>query len=629
MLVYYPGLHGPFVFDDSPNIVQNDRLHVDTISLEGLRQAAFSSDAGTLKRPLSMLTFWMNYYISGLNPFGYKLTNLIIHLLNGLGIFWLTTLVLRSRELDSADLSPQLRNSLATATAVLWLVHPLNLTAVLYVVQRMTSLAGTFVLLGVICYIIGRNRLARGQRGFSLICGGLVGFGGLAVLSKENGALLPLYMAVVDFTLFGSSALQPATRRKLNAFFAVTVVAPALFAIAFIATHPHWLAAQYATRDFTLAERLMTEARVLCLYLRWIFVPTPSALGLFHDDIAVSTGLLHPFSTLVAAAAVISAGFAAICLRKRYPLFAFATLWYLAGHFMESSFIGLGLVFEHRNYLPMYGPLLAGVYLLYRALGATGKGFGFAVPAVFVLVFAGVTAERAHDWKNITSLSAALVQHHPDSALSNYQAGTTLGSVALRHPDLAPALYPKIKAYLDRSTELAPRSVNGLFDRVLLDATNGRAMDDHVVEELSSRLSTSPLRITIVGAFEALVDWSTKGTIALPKNDVLKLFEAALGNRTINRITKASLLALLSSYYGNVAHDLGEAVSLAIAATETAPSEPVHHLSLARLALQLGNLPLAATELHAVTQNDSLGRFKLQTQHLTKELERAKANVGA
>src|SRR5262245_41606476 len=81
--VYSPGLRGGFIFDDWPNIVQNTRLQADQLDLESVRAAAFSADSGMLKRPVSMLTFWANYYTSGLDPFYFKLTNLLIHLFNG------------------------------------------------------------------------------------------------------------------------------------------------------------------------------------------------------------------------------------------------------------------------------------------------------------------------------------------------------------------------------------------------------------------------------------------------------------------------------------------------------------------------------------------------------------------
>src|SRR5690606_6790628 len=126
--------------------------------------------------------------------------NLLIHLGNGLALFMLAGLLLRAPALRAtAAIEPV---SVALIVATIWLVHPLNLTAVLYIVQRMTSLSATFVILALVCYVVGRHRLLEGKKGFPLIIGGGLVFGTLAVLSKENGALLLLYIAVIECILF-------------------------------------------------------------------------------------------------------------------------------------------------------------------------------------------------------------------------------------------------------------------------------------------------------------------------------------------------------------------------------------------------------------------------------------------
>jgi hypothetical protein len=217
----------------------------------------------------------------------------------------------------------------------------------------------------------------------------------------------------------------------------------------------------------------------------------------------------------------------------------------------------------------------------------------------------------------------ALVRHHPDSARSNYEAGVALATPALEDPGLALAYHDQIKTYFERSVSLDTTAVNGLFSLILFDASNGRPVDEAVVDRVSDRLSRIPLNYTVVDPFRSVVDWMTKETVVLPRDTVLRLFEAALGNRTATQRTRGSLLSLLSSYHHNVEADLQEAVSLAIAAVEEDPSEPVHHLSLATLAINLRNFDLAAHELDAVRRNDVLARFTVQTRELAQALQRA------
>lgn len=628
--IYYPGLHGGFIFDDWPNIVSNARLHVDHPSLEGLRQVAFSTDSGPLKRPLSMLSFWANYYAAGINPFYFKLTNLLIHLVNGIGLFWLTRLILETSDLrDRAVFRNGSTNALALTVAAVWLIHPLNLTAVLYVVQRMTSLSASFVILGLLSYVLGRRRLAAGSVGFPWILTGLFAFGALAVLSKENGALLPFYMAVMEMTLFRFSGLDAKNAKKLKIFFLCVAALPAAAAVGFVLSHPDWLLGKYEGRNFSLSERLMTESRVLWLYLRWTFVPTPDALGLFHDDVPVSRGLLQPATTLLAVGGLLLACGGAIRFRKQAPLFAFAVFWFLTGHLLESSFIGLELIFEHRNYLPLYGPILAGAYVLLLAVNKAPARARLAVPAAFVACFAAVTAIRAADWRDFDShsLRQTLVRHHPASSRANYEAGLSLADIALRDPEFGETHYEEIKTFFERSASLDETAVNGLFGMILLNSTSHRPIDEAAIDRLASRLETIPLRRTVTGAFQSLLDWMRKDIVELPHETVMRLFEAALGNPTASHATKGTLLSILSVYYIDVTHDLQTGVSVALAAVEEDPREPAHRLTLVDLAMKLGNFQLAEQELDAIERMDRLGRFTLKRRKLAEDLALAQTRA--
>jgi hypothetical protein len=623
--IYYPGLHGDFVFDDGPNIVLNGQLQVDEPTLESLRAAAFSSDAGMLKRPISMLSFWANYYTTGLDPFYFKLTNLFIHLLNGLGVFLLARLLMRSLDLNGASTSTAARDGVAIATALIWLLHPLNVTSVLYVVQRMTSLSATFTLFGLVSYLLGRQRLSRGERGLPLILLGLCGFGLLAVLTKENGALLPLYVAVVELTLFRFAGLATGARRKLEVVFLLTVVAPLVAGALFVALDPAWLIQSYEGRDFSLAERLLTEARVLWLYLGWVAIPTRASLGLFHDDIPISHGLFAPASTLFAIAGIVAACAAAIKLRKRAPLVTFAVAWFLVGHALESSVIALELVHEHRNYLPMFGPIFAGVYGVFRASARLAPAARFAIPALFLAALSAVTFGRSLDWSSLHALKLAAVRDHPLSLRANDEAGTALGYFALKNPERAAEVYDEAKGYLERATALDASVVSPMFGLILLDSAAHRPVDEASIERLAARLSHAKMTPVVGVSFRALVDWLTTRVVALPEPLVAKLFEAALGNPTVDHATRANLFSMLSGYYYNVGGDAQAAVSLALAAVEEDSAQPAHHLNLANLAILLGNFEVASREIEAAGQSDKLGRFTADVRRLAASLPPAAA----
>ncbi|MGZ3236435.1 MAG: hypothetical protein ACXU8A_03575, partial [Burkholderiaceae bacterium] len=358
-LVYMPGLNGPFIFDDTPNITKNPAVAINDLSIQSLKQAMFSSSSGMLKRPISMLSFSLNYFVSGFDPYYFKLTNVIIHFAVGLGIFILTILLLDVyRKQVQPALSAAQTYWISLAVAGAWLLHPFNLTSVLYVVQRMTSLSALFMVWGLVMYVWGRMRLQEEKSGLWHILSSFFIFTPLAMLCKENGALLPMLLLIIEATLFKFQNNDPKIRRFIKGIFAFTIVLPALFMIGYIALHPHWLPSMYIGRDFTLSERLMTETRVIWFYIRLILLPSVSQMGLFHDDIVISTGLLQPVSTLFSIVGLLTLLLISFLLRKKAPLVTLGILFFFAGHILESTVIPLEITHEHRNYLAMYGLLL-------------------------------------------------------------------------------------------------------------------------------------------------------------------------------------------------------------------------------------------------------------------------------
>lgn len=415
-LVYLPGLPGAFVFDDYGSISNNPAIKLQALTGQGLLQAALSAPVGGLLRPISSLSFALDAYFFGVNPEPFKITNICIHLMVGALLWFLAREILRAfrastgRKLDDLTVS-----WLSLAVSTLWLVHPLNLTSVLYVVQRDNSLAAFFTVAALLSYMIGRRR--SGVLGRLLIWLLTPLFMIIGMLCKENAALTPVFILVVEYTLLGFRDPWNNKSREALGFFTVFLMLPLLAAAIFTALHPLFFFGAYNGRGFTLYQRLISEPRVLMDYLRWIVVPDVRQLGLFHDDIKVSQGLLEPASTLpciLMVLGLIAAGFA---LRKRATLFSFGILWFFAGQLMESTVLPLELAFEHRNYLPIFGLILGGVGTLYPLATEHGRVVvAKTMLAACIVLLSLATAMRAADWHTELTYARSESSHHPHSA---------------------------------------------------------------------------------------------------------------------------------------------------------------------------------------------------------------------
>lgn len=349
---YAIGLDSGFYFDDFGNL--SDLAEVEN---NGFLYFIFNGTAGPSGRPLSLLTFALQYPAWPDYPAAFKAVNLAIHCLNGILVWLISSRLIALLEPDRGR-----RRLFVFFTTAVWLLHPMQLSTVLYVVQRMTLLSALFTLAGIWAWLCYRDDVIHrpGPRAYLKLMAPVALCLVLSILAKENGILLLLYIIVIEKTLYASRGAGLKNGLLL-------VLALPLFALlVYLLRDLDGLIASYEFRSFTLPERLLTQPSVLLVYLKNILLPVYGAYGIYHDDFPVSTGLLAPPYTLFSILALLLLFLAALGFRKSAPVFGFAVLWFLAGHVLEASFVNLELYFEHRNYLPSLGVLFGLNYLLLK-----------------------------------------------------------------------------------------------------------------------------------------------------------------------------------------------------------------------------------------------------------------------
>src|SRR3989304_1549164 len=407
--LYYPGARGPYMLDDFNSLKNNAAVKMESLSIQSLSDAAFSIKTGPLYRPVSMLSFAFNYYFAG-NVDGYpvKLINIIIHIITGGGVFWLTLLLLRRLENNTSltgDKKGKVRWTGYTALfiAAIWLLHPLYVSTVLYTVQRTTELSTMFSFYAAVAYVRGRNNLLKGnQSGFWWVLGAVFLGSALAVLSKESGALLPLLLLVIECVFFRFKFhpdIRKSSRYGSYGILILPTVGVLLYLLGVFISKPGGL----SYRDFTLFQRLLTESRALFFYIRLIFLPDISLMGLNHDDFRSSTSLLSPLSTILSVFGIIGLSGIGVygVLKNRFKVLSFAILWFLVGHLLESTVIQLEPVFEHRNYLPVYGLVFAVGYYICHYLYQSNRlstSIKYAVPLIILIILAIPLKIRIGHW---------------------------------------------------------------------------------------------------------------------------------------------------------------------------------------------------------------------------------------
>lgn len=589
LAVYGPGLGGSFFFDDGPSILHAPGVRMSEISQEALAQAWFSGGAGPTGRPVAQLSFAFNHYFSGFDAWAYKLSNLLIH---GLCAAVVYVLLL---ELFSGRRETRLANArwLATAGAAVWLLHPLQLLTVLHVVQRMTSLSALFLLLAFWLHIVARRSAGRVAIGWTLLAWGVAW--PLSILSKETGLLLPLFVLAWELLLRRDQAGQIDTCAKI---YVATVMMAMTGGLLYLwSGGASWLWAGYDFRPFDVTQRLLSEARVLWFYVGLALLPRSSAFGLYHDDIAVSTDWLTPWTTLPAVLGWVTALWFIWYLRRRAPLVSFGMAWFLVGHLLESTVLPLELAHEHRNYLPLLGLLLALIAALAQQLErGVIQARVLAGLALLILVgCAGMTALRAHQYGDELRRTLAEVQHHPDSARSRYNLGMVLAGL----PAAAQAgtvAHSMAREHLERATALDPNAKMPLLETLGLACRASLGVDQVALAELSRRL-----RVTIFAPGDRSVlyylkEMAVAGQLCLRREQVTELFSAALHNPKISAAVQSMLYSWLADYFWLSERDLAAARQALSQSLALNPEQISNRLKWAQL-LWLGGDRLAARQL--------------------------------
>lgn len=556
-VLYWPALHGPFLFDDFPNLAALTSIdHLTSWRDLGIYLSQPRSFPG---RPLAMLTFLLQKSSWPSDPFPFKLVNLGIHLLNGLLVYRLVLVAARGYRPDADPARALLAALLASAA---WLLNPIQLSGVALVVQRMTLLMAFFLLLGLLAYLHGllREDTSPVRRGAWMLLGLWVCMG-LSFLSKENGILLPLFALVLDATILREYAAR--LPRGLKWWRRILIWPIVLFVFVYLA-RAGWTQFGYPidTRNFTEGQRLLTEPRILWDYVSRMFVPRFGVYGLYHDGYTVSRTLLSPWTTLPALLGVVMLGIVGLVTRKRWPLFALAVLWYLGGQLIESSTVLLELYFEHRNYTPSIGLFMAAAIVIVWVDHAGRRKLALLASGIWIAACCVTTALSARVYQSKDQLAAAWAAQQPQSN----RAQSLLANQLYLHGRIVAAT-----KVIDKARKIHPLDTGLAEVHLYFDCLDGKATSEEV-DTLKNLIARAP--------------WSSTGYSNM---EPLRLM-AQSGRCPV--LTPATWTGLVKTMLANPAY-AGNGISAGFL-----------HYQRSELAVALGHLDTTITQLQATYRND-------------------------
>ena len=343
LAIYSNSFNSEWHFDDLSNIVDNTYIQIKSFSWPDIKHCIYGMEQTSLSRPLSYLSFALNYKFGGMDVLGYHVVNFIIHYLAAVFLFLFIYNTLKLPRLQ--DEYENISYPVALLATFFWAINPVWVTSVTYIVQRMASMAGLFYIASMYFYLKARTS-SRFIHSFTFFTISL--FSGLAsVLTKENAAMLPVSIFLFDLFL-----IEGINRQNVFKYAKIAILPAFVILIAaYIYVNPSNIINDYEIFNFTIVDRLLTEPRIILFYLSLLFYPIGSRLTFLYD-VEVSRSLLQPWTTVPSILLIfLIIAFAFYIARKR-PLISFCIIFYFLNHIIESSVFSLELIYEHRNYLP-------------------------------------------------------------------------------------------------------------------------------------------------------------------------------------------------------------------------------------------------------------------------------------
>jgi hypothetical protein len=622
VLAYLPGLSGDFIYDDWGSIAGNSNIQIKEGTLAEWWRAALLFPSGTPPfRSLTMLTFAANYYITGLDPFGFKLTNLCIHLLNGILLFIALRALFALRRACSENSGSGIgfnENFAAASVAGLWLLLPINLSAVLYSVQRLEALAATFIFLGLAWYLRARLRMWEGRGGgFSLwlsigVCTAL------GLLAKETAVMLPFYAALAEFCIVRGRTRDGRWSRPVLWLYGLTLLLPLIVGTI-------WMWGRYigpgklGTSSFAFL-RLITESRVWIDYIAWTLTPSLDALTLYHDDIPLSRSLLDPPTTLLSILCLVALLGVALWQRKRRPLFTLGVLWFFAGHLLTGTVIPLILAFEHRNYFSSAGLLLACASLIALEGPLVRTQLRVAAVAIAALFYAGTTWMRANEWSDGLHLAMNDAMKRPNSSAAQFDYAQALLKVSMETKTSEPA--EAALKVLDQARRLPDAGIHFEQSMITLLGESGYPAPDEVWNSLIDKLKRNPPDTNAIHALTRLNHcFQSKQCKTEQLPQLAATYDAAFSH---GRPTEG-LLAVHAEYAWHLANDRDRAEQDFRDALKQHPDDIAAQMNLAVVLIYQGKRKEVEEMIEAMERRNYLGRLDSFIEPLRSTLAAAHA----
>jgi len=620
VLIYSNTLQAPFYFDDNIRILKNPSVRMDRLTFSEIKKATVHDETGT-GRPISKISFALNYYFHKYDRQGYHIVNITIHIVTALLLysFILTTLNLQhivsnAHSADRSSLNVE-HVHMAFWASLLWAVNPLHTNSITYIIQRMNSSAAMFYLFSFVLYIHGRIAQTNSPhiksnsfnfKACMLFSGSFISWL-FSLGCKQITAVLPFLIILYEFYFFrhfDHKWIKTRLKYFFGIFFFIIVIA--LIIIGDNPLERFSRIRDFSNNEFTYLQRILTQPRVVIYYISLLFFPHPSRLQLDYD-FPISSSLIEPVPTILSVFTIGCLFFFIFFTARKNRLLSFCMVWFFGNLMIETTVIPLAIIYEYRTYLPSmllgFPVIIASCHFIKR------RSVLILLCSSMALICAVWTYQRNTVWNNKVVFWKDNIKKSPFKARPNYQ---------LAH---AFSMNDKVEDAIDH-----------YYKTILLDPEHVKAHNNLGIA-LEKKGSWSEAIAHYKKAMEILPSYidpyNNLGNLMVKQNRVqeaIDIFHSALTFESDNSKTHYNLAVALEKIY-----DLDNALKYYAEALKTDSSYAEAHNNLGGIFFQKANIELSIHHFKkAIEVNPSYEEARNNLSNLLtfqKQLNKAVAEI--
>ncbi|MEK6876444.1 MAG: tetratricopeptide repeat protein, partial [Nanoarchaeota archaeon] len=496
---YFNALTSPFIWDDvglvSNNYLIKDAKYIGKIFLTDLFN--LQSEGCNFYRPMQALSYMLDYQIWGLNPFGYHLTNVILHVLNAILVYLLLMNIMlqatgyrlqaKSLQLGACSLE---RNYIPFLTALFWVAHPIHVEAVTYIAGRADILLGLFLFLALILFIRGFYLLSL----FSFI---------FALLSKELGLIFPFLLLI-----YGFGYKLPLSEKRPPGIFVYLTFFLASIGYLYARSKIFLTGENFSLFSLSLPDVLFFITAPF-LYLKTLLLPVNLHMSY---TVKLPASIFEP-RVLFSFFTIILLVLLVVRTYRRFRLFSFALGWFALFLLPHLGIFAINAFFaEHFCYIASIGIFL--ILAIISAWLMRRKKIFIFLPAALILFYAFLTIRYNFDWQDEERFYKRILKFSQNS----FTVYNNLGFIEEKRGN-----YPQAEKYYLCALDIKPDFEYALINLLRAIYLSGR--EEAAIAQLKSYLVKHP------NAFWA---WANLGSMHKERKEYPQSIEAYKKSLAIN-----------------------------------------------------------------------------------------------